>query len=108
MDMSLLKPLSEILNVSINELLYGEKIDDKNISAIADENIVLIDKLYNSKKAKKDILKIYIMTLVFVFYFIFKLESIVDLLGILSFIGAYQTIFIYYVFQVRKNIIYKL
>ncbi len=31
MDMSLLKPLSEVLKVSVNEILSGEKIDDKDI-----------------------------------------------------------------------------
>lgn len=31
MDMSLLRPLSEILGVSVNEILSGEKIDNQDI-----------------------------------------------------------------------------
>ena len=31
MDLSLLKPLSEILDVSITEILSGDRIDDKSL-----------------------------------------------------------------------------
>ena len=40
MDMSLLKPLSEILEVSINEILVGEKIETKDIEKKSEENII--------------------------------------------------------------------
>ena len=40
MDMSLLKPLSEILEVSINEILAGEKIEEKDIEKKSEENII--------------------------------------------------------------------
>ena len=40
MDMSLLKPLSEILNVSVNEILQGEKIIGKNYEAKMEENLL--------------------------------------------------------------------
>ena len=58
MDMSLLKPLSEILDISINELLYGERISNDELSEVADNNIVLLNKLYNTKKTKMFILKL--------------------------------------------------
>lgn len=56
MDMSLLKPLSEILGVSVNELLAGEKIKEETK---IDDNIIIdsIDK-YSKKRTNKCILKI--------------------------------------------------
>lgn len=40
MDMSLLKPLSEILEVTITELLNGERVDKRNISFKSEEILV--------------------------------------------------------------------
>jgi transcriptional regulator with XRE-family HTH domain len=49
-DISILKPLCEILGISINELLNGEKIAEKDIAAKADEQ--LVNQLVNQKMAK--------------------------------------------------------
>lgn len=52
MDLSILKPLSQILKVSIVEILNGEKLDKDKISTKNEE--VLIDTLeYSSKEIKK-------------------------------------------------------
>ena len=40
MDMSLLKPLSEILGVSVNDILSGEKIPEDKIKEKSEENII--------------------------------------------------------------------
>jgi len=52
MDMSLLKPLCEILDISINELLSGEKIKEEKIIEKYEENIVNTIE-YNNKKINK-------------------------------------------------------
>ena len=56
MDLSLLKPLSEILNVSVTEILNGEKFDKEEINSKSEE--LLIDTLDYStnviKKVKKN------------------------------------------------------
>ena len=39
MDLSLLKPLSEILEVSITEILSGDRIDDKSLKNVS-ENVI--------------------------------------------------------------------
>ena len=39
-DLSLLKPLCEILNITINELLSGEKLNQTEYQAKFEENIV--------------------------------------------------------------------
>lgn len=41
-DVSLLKPLSELLNVSVNELLLGEKIPEDNFRKKVEENTLRI------------------------------------------------------------------
>lgn len=73
MDMSLLKPLCEILEVSITELLNGERIDNSNIQNKSDE--VIKNTLdYSNKKIKKSRVKniIYtILTIVVLFTLIF-------------------------------------
>lgn len=50
-DLSLLKPLSEILGVTINELMSGERIDEKNYQEQFEENVVnAISDVDNSNK----------------------------------------------------------
>ncbi|HBA37778.1 MAG TPA: hypothetical protein DCY94_03560, partial [Firmicutes bacterium] len=56
MDMSLLKPLSEILDVNINEILSGEKIDDKDIKKKCEENINNLTELVDLKTMKYGII----------------------------------------------------
>lgn len=42
MDMSLLKPLSEILGISVNDILSGEKIPEDKIKEKSEENVAFI------------------------------------------------------------------
>ena len=73
MDMSLLKPLCEILEVSITELLNGERIDNSNIQNKSDE--VIKNTLdYSNKKIKKNRTKNIVCTiLAIIFLFLFLL-----------------------------------
>ena len=41
-DVSLLQPLCELLNISVNELLLGEKIPEDNYRKKVEENIIRI------------------------------------------------------------------
>lgn len=51
-DLSLFNPLCEELNISINELMKGEKIDNDNYQKVFEENLVnTID--YSNKKTNK-------------------------------------------------------
>lgn len=52
MDMSLLRPLSSLLDVSVNEILLGEQIKDEDFKDKADENIINITELYDLKSSK--------------------------------------------------------
>ena len=76
MDMSLLKPLSEILDVSINEILNGEEIKEEELKSKTDE--VLNNTIdYSNKKLKKFKHKVLIITFVILFL-IFLITFIVD------------------------------
>ena len=67
-DLSLLMPLCEILDVSINELLSGARLDNKNYQEKLEENIInAID--YSDKKIKKT-KKIFKVTLSIILIFI--------------------------------------
>lgn len=51
-DSSLYEPLCEVLNVSINELFAGQKIEDDNYKSVADKNLLNILKysMYEQNK----------------------------------------------------------
>ena len=77
MDLSLLKPLSEILDVSVTEILNGEKIDEE-IDLKSEE--ILIDTLDYSakeiKKVKKNKFIIILLTIVITILSIVILDTI--------------------------------
>ena len=49
MDMSLLKPLSEILNVSVNDILSGEKIPEDKIKKSQKKNLIKLSEFNHYK-----------------------------------------------------------
>ena len=62
-DLSFLKPLSEELGISLNELLSGEKIEEQNIVENTEKNILnTID--YSSKKVENEHKKISIILMI--------------------------------------------
>ena len=69
MDMSLLKPLSQILDVTINEILSGEEIKTEDIINKADENIVNLTELYDLISSKIGVDVFTIVTLVLLIYY---------------------------------------
>ena len=77
MDLSLLKPLSEILGVSVTEILNGEKIDEE-IDLKREE--ILIDTLdYSVKeieKVKKNKFLIILLTIIITIFSIILLDTI--------------------------------
>ena len=67
-DVSLLKPLCESLNITVNELLSGERIPEKKIKKASDE--LLIKTLKKTKKVKKKSNKIIICLILISFFLI--------------------------------------
>ena len=69
MDMSLLKPLSKILDVTINEILSGEEIKQEDIINKTDENIVKLTELYDLKSSKIGVDVFTFATLILLIYY---------------------------------------
>ena len=96
MDMSLLKPLSEILDVNVNEILAGEKIETKDIKEKSEENIIKLTELVNLKSMKYGIIGMTLFSIVLMLISFFKnipMTSIVSLLcayDCVSFLSRYK------------------
>ena len=108
MDMSLLKPLSELLDISINELLYGERIKKEELSKVADNNIVLLNRLYNTKKTKMFILKLGIVVILFIMFALFNFKSLTDFCLMLAFMCGLLSIYFYFMYQIKQEVNYKI
>ncbi len=75
-DLSLFKPLCEILNITINELLSGEKIDKENYQNKLEENIINTIDYSNNKLKQKNRLIGFILLL---------FGFLITLLGLMAF-----------------------
>lgn len=100
MDMSLLKPLSEILEVSVNEILSGEEIEDEDIEKKCEENIVSLTELVNLKTMKYGIIGMAIFFMVLVLISTFKDTSPSALI---SLICAYNSVTFLSRYRIRKD-----
>ena len=76
MDMSLLKPLSEILNVSINEILNGEEIKANELKEKAEE--VLSETIAYSEKRVKKLKYRILYVIIFILFLMFLVTFIID------------------------------
>ena len=66
-DLSLIKPLCEALNISVNELLSGERLDKKEYQDKVEENILNTIDYTNTKiKKTKNKFKVVILAILFV------------------------------------------
>lgn len=100
MDMSLLKPLSIILDVSINEILSGEKIEVKEIEKKSEENIINLTELLNLKTMKYGIIGMSLFFIVLVLISTFKNTSPA---GLVSLICAYNSITFLSKYRIKKD-----
>ncbi len=93
MDMSLLEPLSNILNVSVNEILAGERIDNKNIEKVSNENVLNLTKkeLENLKAVKMGTWAMTVASTILIIYgLINNLNINVCLILLAVYNGAYK------------------
>lgn len=100
MDMSLLKPLSEILSVSINEILAGEDIEDESFKNKADENIINISELYNLKATRKGVLALSIVAFILI---VFCAIKDISSSGFVSMLCGYNGIYFYNRYKYEKD-----
>ncbi|HAB66175.1 MAG TPA: hypothetical protein DCE23_02285 [Firmicutes bacterium] len=96
MDMSLLKPLSEILDVSINEILAGEKIKKEDIPSKSEENIINLTELIELRTMKYGVIGMAIFFTILVIISTFKdispgsLVSLICAYNAITFLSRYK------------------
>ena len=100
MDMSLLKPLSEILGVSVNEILSGEKIDNEDIEKKSEENIIKLTELINLKSMKYGIIGMALFSIILILISFFKDTSMASVVSLLC---AYNSITFLSRYKIRKD-----
>ena len=72
MDMSLLKPLSEILDVSVNDILSGEKIPEDKIKEKSEENLIKLSEFNHYKSITIGTIFILLTITIFIVYSFIK------------------------------------
>lgn len=82
-DLSLFKPLCDILEISINELLSGEKIDNKDYANKFEENIIntidYVDKKNNRNNDVRNLILLFLGILgIFLSQFIIKDKELIN------------------------------
>ena len=100
MDMSLLKPLSEILRVNINEILAGEKIEEKDIEKKSEENIIKLTELVDLKTMKYGIIGMSFFSIILIIISIFKDISMASVVSLLC---AYNCVTFLSRYKIRKD-----
>ena len=100
MDMSLLKPLSEILEVSVNAILAGEVIEAKDIEKKSEENIIKLTELVNLKSMKYGIIGMALFSIILILISFFKNISMASIVSLLC---AYNCITFLSRYRIRKD-----
>ncbi len=100
MDMSLLKPLSEILEVSVNDILAGETIEKKDMEKKSEENVIKLTELVNLKSMKYGIIG---MTLFFIILVIISTFKNIPSSSLVSLLCAYNCVTFLSRYKVRKD-----
>ena len=100
MDMSLLKPLSKILDVSITEILSGEKLDQEELINKSEETIVKLSELYDLKSTKYGIIG---MACFFIVLVIISAYKELPVSSLASLICAYNGITFFSKYKFKKD-----
>lgn len=88
-DYSLLKDLGKELNISINELLSGERLSENKLKQKADENIIKYSELINFKSMKYGIIG---MCIIFIILILISTYKDMSLEPLVSLICAYNSV----------------
>lgn len=101
-DVSLMIPLCDILGVSVNELLSGERLDEESYKNKAEENIINIMKDKKTERKKFILINALALTFCFLCCGIFMLAGLLDVedwvrivLIVLGFVVLFSGIFMF-------------
>ena len=99
MDMSLLAPLSEILEISVNDILSGEIIENKDIEKKSEENIIKLTELVNLKSMKYGFIGMTLFTIILMLISFFKN---IPMATIVSLLCAYNCVYFLSQYKIKK------
>ncbi len=100
MDMSLLKPLSEILKVNIIDILSGEKISESEIQEKYEE---AIENIMKENEIKSKSFGVYGMLFIYVILIVYKVFNAICFYDILSILCGFNTFKFAYKYKLEKN-----
>ncbi len=100
MDMSLLKPLSQILNVNVIDILSGEKVSLNELPHKCEETLENIVKI-NTIKSKS--FGVYGMLIIYVILTIYKIYNNIYVYDIVSILCSFNTFKFAYKYKLEKN-----
>ena len=99
-DYSLLKNISDTLDISINDLLAGEKIKEKDLVKKTDENINNLTELINLKPMKYGIIGMCIFFMILILISTFKNVSPAPLVSMMC---AYNSVTFFSKYKFDKD-----
>ncbi len=100
MDMSLLKPLADILGVSVNEILAGENIESKDVLKKSEENIINLSELIELKTMRYGVIG---MAVFFIFLVLICLYKDISASALVSMLCAYNSVTFLSRYKIRKD-----
>ncbi len=100
MDMSLLKPLSKILNVSVLDILSGEKVSENDMPNKYEETI---ENLVKTNRIKSKSFGVYGMLLIYVILAIYKVYNNICFYDIISILCGFNTFKFAYKYKLEKE-----
>ena len=65
-DLSLFNPMCEILGITVNDLMSGKIVDNKNSISALGENIINMVSDLENKKRRKNVFLIFVLSIIFV------------------------------------------
>ncbi len=92
-DSSLLVPLANILGITVNELLTGEKISEETFSKKSEDNLVVAVQRTETavKKGKTVKLFLIIAVIICVFSISFLIKTVIDKQNTVTYVGDFRT-----------------
>ncbi len=100
MDMSLLKPLSKILNVSVLDILSGEKVSENDMPNKYEETI---ENLVKTNRMKSKSFGVYGMLLIYVILIIYKVYNDICFYDIIAILCGFNTFKFAYKYKLEKD-----
>ena len=100
MNMSLLKPLSEILGVSVNDILSGEKIPEDKIKDKSEENIIKLSKFNHYKSVTVGTTFILVTIAIIIIY---SLVKNIECSGYTTLLFGFSAVVYFYKYKQNNN-----